>query len=194
MREIEVIEKEFPYSFYNPNQILGAVYGRRMIPREGLWVLETRARAYRQKANSLTYCSEELNEKIREVDRAIAELKAAYQKPPSQSNLQVVPPPEAAPDTPQPPPASAQKTATDLTDADCIQKLVDTSFIIKNTNIKTKTIYEKTRAVTVPKIYNELLKMTNDGERAKRIMLNNISGVEAGLKQHLSRLSKRNKK
>ncbi|MDR1178208.1 MAG: hypothetical protein LBK64_05220 [Spirochaetaceae bacterium] len=132
-----------------------------------------------------------MNEKIREVDQAIAELKAAYQKPPSQSNLQVVPPPEPAPDT-QPPPA--QKAANDLTDVDCIQRLAGTGFIIKNTNIKTKTIYEKTRAATVPKIYNELLKMTNDGERAKRIMLNNISGVETGLKQHLSRLSKRNKK
>jgi hypothetical protein len=37
------------------------------------------------------------------------------------------------------------------------------------------------------------LKMTNDDERAKRIMLNNISGVEAAIKQHLSR-SKHNKK
>jgi hypothetical protein len=64
MRELAAIEKEFPYSFYDPNQILGAVHGRRRIPREGLWALETRARAYRQKANSLTYCSEELNEKI----------------------------------------------------------------------------------------------------------------------------------
>ena len=35
---------------------------------------------------------------------------------------------------------------------------------------------------------------TKDGERAARIMRNNISGVEAGLKQYLFRLSKRNKK
>jgi hypothetical protein len=81
-----------------------------------------------------------------------------------------------------------------LTDKECLQKLADTGFITENTNIKTKTVYAKTRAVTVPKIYKELLKMTNDNERAERIMRNNISGVEAGLKQYLSRLSKRNKK
>jgi hypothetical protein len=81
MREIEAIEKEFPYSFYTLNKIPREVYGRRMIPQRALWALETRATAYRQKANSLTYCSEKLNEKLREADRVIEELKAAFQKP-----------------------------------------------------------------------------------------------------------------
>jgi hypothetical protein len=83
----------------------------------------------------------------------------------------------------------------ELTDADCIKRLEDTGFITQNTNIKNKTVYSKTRAASAPKIYRELLKMIDsDGERAKRIMINNISGVEAGLKQHLSRISKSNKK
>jgi hypothetical protein len=86
-----------------------------------------------------------------------------------------------------------QAAVPELTDKDCIKKLVDTGFIVQNTNIKTKTIYEKTRAVTAPKIYRELLKITGDRERAERIMRNNISGVETGLKQYLSRISKANK-
>jgi hypothetical protein len=65
-----------------------------MYPREALLVLEVRAMAYRQKANSFTYCLEGLMKKIKEVDWAIDKLKAAYQKPPSQSN-QVVPAPDA---------------------------------------------------------------------------------------------------
>jgi hypothetical protein len=76
---------------------------------------------------------------------------------------------------------------------ECLKKLVDTGFIVKNENIRDKTIYAKTRTATAPKIYKELLKMTNDGERAKRIMLNNISGVESGLKEHLYRLARSNK-
>jgi ketol-acid reductoisomerase len=80
-----------------------------------------------------------------------------------------------------------------LTDAECIQRLVDTGFIVQNKNIRDKTIYAKTRTANAPKIYKELLKMIDDGERAKRIMLNNISGVEAGLKEYLFRLAKSNK-
>ncbi|MDR1256152.1 MAG: hypothetical protein LBJ86_00200 [Spirochaetaceae bacterium] len=98
--------------------------------------------------------------------------------------------PESAPDTQAP----QQRAATDLIDMDCIKKLVDTGFIAQNTNIKDRTVYAKTRAATSPKIYKELLKMTNDGERAERIMINYISGVEAGLKQYLSRLKTNNKK
>jgi hypothetical protein len=88
-----------------------------------------------------------------------------------------------------------QKAADYLTDADCIKKLVGTGFIVKNTNIKTKIVYAPTRAVTAPKIYKKLLEMINDGERAKRIMLNNISGVES-IGQYLYRDRKklRNKK
>jgi hypothetical protein len=84
-----------------------------------------------------------------------------------------------------------QKEADCLTDEECIKKLVDTGFIAQNTNIKTKTVYAKTRAVTAPKIYKKLLELTNgDGNRAERIMRNNISGVESGLKQYLSRNKK----
>jgi hypothetical protein len=83
---------------------------------------------------------------------------------------------------------------TELTDADCLKRLVDTGFIVKNENIRDKTFYAKTRTATVPKIYKELLKMTNDSERTNRIMLNNISGVEAGLKEYFYRLAKSNKK
>jgi hypothetical protein len=91
------------------------------------------------------------------------------------------------------PPIQGAAVIPKLTDAECLQKLVDTGFIAQNINIKDKTVYSKTRAVNAPKIYNELLRLTNDNHRAERIMRNNISGVEAGLKQYLHRLSQSNK-
>jgi hypothetical protein len=90
-----------------------------------------------------------------------------------------------------PSPSDAQ--APEMTDDECLKILASTGYIKRNTNIKNKIIYELERAVTAPDIYNKLLIMTNDGKRAERIMRNNMSGADAGLKQYLYRLSKRNK-
>jgi hypothetical protein len=191
MSEIEKAEREFPYNFFTPNKILMAVYERGIYPRAALCALETRARAYRGLVNSGKCFYDEVSEKIGEVERVIEELKAAFSRPPAQSNQQpkVEPAPEAQP------PAQGAAAVPELTDTECLKKLIDTGFIAQNTNIKTKIVYAKTRAVTAPKIYRELLKMlNNDGDRAARIMRNNISGVETGLKQYLSRISKGNKK
>jgi hypothetical protein len=95
-------------------------------------------------------------------------------------------PPEPAPDTQTP-------EADTLTDAECIQRLADTGFIKQNLNIKNKKVYAKARTVTVPRIYQELVSLTGDSDRAKRIMKNNISGVEAALNTYLSRITKNDK-
>jgi hypothetical protein len=91
---------------------------------------------------------------------------------------------EAAPDSRE------RKTDDCLTDADCIKILADTGFIKRNTNIKNKVVYATERAVTAPNIYNKLLEMIGDGERAKRIMLNNISDVES-IRQYIRRQEKK---
>jgi hypothetical protein len=208
-KEIEAIEKEFPYSFYAPNKILGEVYGRRMIPREALWALETRARAYRKKDNSLAYCSEELSEKIREVDRVIEELKAAFQKPPPatiapQPETLPSPPrtetPDPVPDTPPEKPPESKVTPPPviqavlgeglldsppvLIDAECLQRLDDTGFIMINPRIKDRTVYLIKKAHTVLDVFDELVKMTGSEKRARAIMFQNMGGVKSTLDRH----------
>jgi len=82
-----------------------------------------------------------------------------------------------------------------LTDKEILEKLEDTGFILKGRVINDRQIYVMGRAITVPKIYDEILKMTKgDVDRVKRFMQNYISGTEAGLKQHLARLRKKNNK
>ena len=92
-------------------------------------------------------------------------------------------------------PAPNGVTVPELTDSDCLKRLEDTGFIagIGHEKMKGMGLYEKTRAVNVGKIYDELLRITGDGERARRIMLNSISGTEAGLKKYLQRIANRDK-
>ena len=127
-------------------------------------------------------------ESPRNHERPAAGMPPARPETPNQETTPSKPAPDAQS------PVQGIAAVPELTDANCIKRLVDTGFITQNINIKNKEVYSKTRAASVPKIYTELLEMTKDGERAARIMRNNISGVEAGLKQYLFRLSKRNKK
>jgi len=88
----------------------------------------------------------------------------------------------------KPPAPAPQQAQSVMTDADILKRLVDTGFIAPNL-LKDKTIYAKTRAVKVPALFGEVLKLTSNNEaRAARIMRNNMSGIEAALNTHLSRL------
>jgi len=70
------------------------------------------------------------------------------------------------------------------TDAECLEKLVDTGFIMTNPRVKGRTAYLVQKAHNVLDVFDELAKITGSGLRARAIMFQNMVGVETTLNKH----------
>jgi predicted transcriptional regulator len=79
---------------------------------------------------------------------------------------------------------AAPETPPSLTDEECIKKLKDTGFIVQNTRVKDRTVYIVRKGHTVLDVFDELEKITGSGLRARAIMIQNMTGVEATLNTH----------
>jgi hypothetical protein len=71
-----------------------------------------------------------------------------------------------------------------LTDAECLQRLVDTGYIMINPRITDRMVYLIKRGHTVLDVFDELAKMTGSETRARAIMFQNMSGVKSTLDRH----------
>jgi hypothetical protein len=87
---------------------------------------------------------------------------------------------ETTPDTQAP----EQKQANNLTDAECIQRLIDTGFIMINPRTKDRTVYLVKKVHNVLEVFDEFAKMTGSEKRARAIMFQNMSGVKSTLDRH----------
>ena len=82
-----------------------------------------------------------------------------------------------------------------LTEKQCLDKLLERGFIMVNAVLKEKTgviAYIKKRNVTLPKIIKELEEISNDSSFIDRVIKNNLSNTEAALNTYRSR--QKNKK
>ena len=118
-----------------------------------------------------------LKKEIREDERVIEELKAAFPE------IEALP--EPAPYTQAPEEAQAAVTASGLTDVEIINLLEP--YIEINKTIKDKTIYAKKRGTTLVAIFDKIKDITGSYERARLFMKQNMSGVETSLNKNRPR-------
>jgi hypothetical protein len=79
---------------------------------------------------------------------------------------------------------SERKTADYLTDEYCIQRMVDTGFIMINPRVNGRTVYVVKKGYSVLEVFDELAKVTGSKRRARAIMIQNMTGVESTLNTH----------
>jgi hypothetical protein len=85
-----------------------------------------------------------------------------------------------------------KETAPALTDAECLQRLLDTGYIMKNERIQNKTVYLIKKGHNVLDTFDELARMTGDKLRARNIMIQNIPKAENSLNVHKPKHSLKN--